>query len=186
MPTPQQLFALSSVAISAAKQQRRFRAGMRYDNAHFLWMRPLELGYGEEDALEQDLRVERKLIGHIRRLSPTTTRPYRSWSLRMRDSLARSRVAQENAAGVDVTYSFEWHEGSTIKALRKVRHLPTADQADFLDEVANARIDSDIANIWDAEMDMLAVNRDDCDLLLREVQNFCAESLLWDFLVIAS
>ena len=175
-PEPAQLFRLAAVVAETAKHQERLKRGLHYDNARFMFIEPIEATY-IGDISQQLEGVEHRVRGHIRRIPATKKDPYRQWSFRLAESMWTTHTASAETRGMAVVYSFEWTERSAVKALRRVKQLPMADQPQLDDMLEHFYLRDDEVSIVAAEDDMRTVSMADCMVLEATLRDLSQRSI---------
>ncbi len=175
-PEPAQLFRLAAVVAETAKSQERLRRGLHYDNARFMFIEPIEATY-VGDISQQLEGMEHRVRGHIRRIPATKKDPYRQWSFRLAESMWTTHTTSAETRGMSVIYSFEWTERSAVKALRRVRQLPTPDQLELDNMLEHFYLRDDEVSIVAAEDDIRRVSMADCVILEDTLRHLSQRSI---------
>lgn len=161
-PTVDQMLELQKISVVMAKDQRKFKKGNQDDNSHVFI--PNGIQNVETIEGEDGFRYSRKsYLGKVARIG------FQSWRMSI---IERFEISDYESGddGLRNTYRFEWSKAG-VNLAKKVFHtceLPE-DERDTAENSVMVLAEADFIGL---AQNMQSVSRGDCDLLVRDMQNF--------------
>lgn len=166
-PTPEQMFALASATVCAAKETGKKKPSSRAERAHILMPKNLELYQANDDG--GYMHVTHRFFGRIGRID------YRRWRMRLIEPYWVN--TEEESASYRSIRTFEWTDRDVITAAKRVIVAESADDREY--GLQPAAVDESIflPDFVHAINQYENLSRADCDLLIDDVRAFSAQSI---------